>query len=257
MFLLLLTISSHIPGIISDIVYYLSFILPVLTVYYAVLKGEGEGYTVRLKPTPRAIALGLLLALPFAGLMMALSALQSLMLSSLGYSQEILLDGSLAAVIITHAVLPAMLEELLFRYAPIKLLAPHSPRAAVVLSAISFSLTHLDPYSIGYALAAGLVLAFLDVITESIWPSVILHLANNVISILWIKTDKIGNAPLIFIAILAFFAVACIVISILLRKRLFVNAERITKDKCKLMFTSEFILFCSFCIILLGLEMIV
>ena len=90
-------------------------------------------------------------------------------------------------MLIIHALLPSFLEEMLFRYLPMKLIAPYSRRLCILLSSAYFALIHFNLFQIPYALLAGLVFITVDLWADSVLPSFILHLLNNVISVLWIK----------------------------------------------------------------------
>ena len=57
-----------------------------------------------------------------------------------------------------------------------------SPRSAAVLSAIIFSAFHLDPVGFAARLELGIVFGFLFLRTGSLWPGVLAHAANNLIS---------------------------------------------------------------------------
>ena len=56
--------------------------------------------------------------------------------------------------------------------------------SVVVLSAIIFSLLHLNPAQMLVAFIMGLLLGWLYVITGSLWPSLLCHVFNNAVSVL-------------------------------------------------------------------------
>lgn len=82
------------------------------------------------------------------------------------------------------AVIPAFVEELLFRALIISSLKPYSRKGAVIVSTIAFGLMHQNPLQILYATVAGVVLALVYLKTESIWCCIALHFANNFVSVL-------------------------------------------------------------------------
>jgi simple sugar transport system permease protein len=104
-------------------------------------------------------------------LVIAVSALTTLVLAFFGKTNEVDVSGHLVYELFRHALIPAVLEELLFRYIPIKLLSPYSRRGAILVSALLFSLVHLNLFQIPYALLAGVVFGFLTVASGSILPS--------------------------------------------------------------------------------------
>jgi membrane protease YdiL (CAAX protease family) len=75
-------------------------------------------------------------------------------------------------------------EEFVFRGVLQRGLMPPSlsPRAAVVLTAIIFSAFHLDPVGFPARLELGLVFGLLFLRTGSLWPGMLAHAANNLIS---------------------------------------------------------------------------
>lgn len=91
---------------------------------------------------------------------------------------------SLLLNIISTAVLPAFVEEWIFRGFVFGTLRAHGDGVAIVLSAALFGLFHGNLVQIPFAFLLGLVLAYLVVLTDSIWPSVALHGANNLMSVL-------------------------------------------------------------------------
>src|SRR5262249_32488832 len=62
------------------------------------------------------------------------------------------------------------------------LAAATTPRAAAVLSAFIFSAFHLDPVGFAARFELGLVFGLLFLRTNSLWPGILAHSANNLIS---------------------------------------------------------------------------
>ncbi|MBO5929106.1 MAG: CPBP family intramembrane metalloprotease [Clostridia bacterium] len=91
---------------------------------------------------------------------------------------------SLLLNILATAVLPAFVEEWIFRGFVFGSLRAHGDGVAVVLSSLLFGLFHGNWVQIPFAFMIGLVLAYLVVLTDSIWPSVLLHGVNNLMSVL-------------------------------------------------------------------------
>lgn len=91
---------------------------------------------------------------------------------------------SLLLNILATAVLPAFVEEWIFRGVVFGSLRAHGDGVAVMLSALLFGLFHGNWVQIPFAFMLGLVLAYLVVLTDSIWPSVVLHGVNNLMSVL-------------------------------------------------------------------------
>lgn len=91
---------------------------------------------------------------------------------------------SLVLNIVSTAVLPALVEEMIFRGYILGTLRQHGDGVAIVLSAVLFALFHGNVLQIPFAFILGLVLAYLTVQTDSIWPAVLLHFSNNLMSVL-------------------------------------------------------------------------
>lgn len=81
------------------------------------------------------------------------------------------------------AVIPPIVEELLFRGMVLHGLRKYGDGFAVVVSAILFGLYHGNFVQIAFAFFAGLVMALVVVKTGSLWTSILIHFANNSISL--------------------------------------------------------------------------
>ncbi len=89
----------------------------------------------------------------------------------------------LGAIIAAVVLAAPFCEEFVFRGMLQRgLAAAISPRAAAVLSAFIFSAFHLDPVGFAARFELGLVFGLLFVRTNSLWPGVFAHAANNLIS---------------------------------------------------------------------------
>lgn len=82
------------------------------------------------------------------------------------------------------AVIPAVVEELLFRGTVCKSLRTYGDRSAILISAVLFSLMHANAEQAIYTFVAGLLLAWIYVRTENIAFPIVLHFINNGISAL-------------------------------------------------------------------------
>lgn len=233
-FLLLLVASSAIPGLGGELIYALAFILPTIVGIIAIHKEKKslhrEGVidfcedeeelpeakaqaTIRVKLDAEGIRLTLPLIIPCAAIICLISLAFSALGKLLGIEGPTNPSEPFFAALLTYALLPAVLEEVLFRYVPLKLSAASgtSMRYAVMLSAVMFAFGHLNLLQIPYALAAGLIFAWLDVITDSILPSVILHAANNAISLL-LTYFGVNAATLIPLGVLLAASVAALIL---------------------------------------------
>lgn len=214
LFLILLLLSGSLSGVVSDLVYFLAFIIPlafglistrdekVERGRFLVLDSEG------LKRTLPVI-------FPTVSLVIILSYLTALLIRLItGRTNQVDVGDSFILALINHALLPAILEEALFRYLPMRLLSRHSKRGAVLISAFFFSLIHLDLFTIPYAFVAGIIFMTLDIALDSVIPSVIIHFINNALSVsLIIFADNPAFAPTLFVitGILALLSLVSII----------------------------------------------
>lgn len=170
---------------------------------------------------------------PSVLLIFGVSALTSLILTSFGASGSTVEDAPIWEMILIHALIPAVLEEGLFRLVPLRLLGADRPGLCVILSALFFAFVHCSFYSIPYALVAGIIFMALDIAFDSVLPSLILHLINNTMSVLWIKYCNTPTRVTIYLAILGGAAVISAVVMILLRGKYKLAFARIFEKKEK------------------------
>lgn len=89
----------------------------------------------------------------------------------------------LVLYVVTIAVIPPIVEELLFRGMILQSLRRYGDGFAVVASAILFGLYHGNFIQMVFAFIAGLAMALVVVRTGSLWTSVLIHLINNGVSV--------------------------------------------------------------------------
>jgi membrane protease YdiL (CAAX protease family) len=90
------------------------------------------------------------------------------------------------------ALIPAIGEELTFRGVLQHLFtkATNNIYVGVVLSAFLFALIHFQPFNFLPIFALGLMYGFIVIYTGSIWISIILHFANNALSISFMHLER-------------------------------------------------------------------
>jgi membrane protease YdiL (CAAX protease family) len=228
-FILGLGISSSFGGVVGELLYYsLVFTLPVLI---------GLSSSVTLKKKREEIAgvaeepdrflnfdlkvgrMTLPLIAPSVAVVFLLSLLTSLLLSSLGASSPAVADKDIVTMLIVHALTPAVLEEALFRYVPMKLLAPYSKRTCIIYSAFCFALIHCSFWQMPYAFVAGMIFMSVDLALGSVWPSVILHLVNNAASVVMMKYCTTPTATLTFVLVMLSLVLLSLVFIFLGRRK--------------------------------------
>lgn len=107
------------------------------------------------------------------------------------YMKETFKTASLSSLSLwAMAVIGPISEEIAFRYGIVGSLleSKKMPTWLVVLiSALIFSLLHMNPAQMLVAFILGLFLGWLYVITQSIWPCIICHVANNAASVILMR----------------------------------------------------------------------
>lgn len=109
------------------------------------------------------------------------------------YSPPTPYDGSplsMVMLVLCICVVPALMEEFIFRGAVLGCLRKFGDGVAVLGSAALFGLMHGNLVQIPFAFAVGLVLGYLVVHTGSMLPSILLHFANNLFSCLLVIASE-------------------------------------------------------------------
>ena len=243
-FIVLLSVSGALGGVLSKLVYYLAFFLPAIIIF-AVKRRTGLLFHA-LKPLPdkRKAVLFVPTVCPVIILVFAVSYLTSLLLTGIGAEQPSKdLSGNVFTVLFTHALLPAILEELLFRYAFLGILLPYSKRGAIIFSAAFFAFAHCNLFQLPYAFIAGLLFAFIDVFAESILPSVLLHFVNNMLSIFWVRQSQNLEFKTVFLIMLGVAGLISAVVLFIFRHHYKDSGLEIVREKRKITPSAEVIVF--------------
>lgn len=201
-FVVILAVSGMTEGVLSEMIYYLAFLLP-LALCAPILYREGRSENLRLfKTTGKNLALSSALFMPSVLIILLISYLTSLLLGLFGASTPVIEDAPLLEMLLVHALLPAVLEEMLFRFLPLRLLRGYSSKAVIILSSLFFACVHCSLFQIPYAFVAGVIFISLDIMFDSIYPSVILHFLNNALSVVSIKYCDTGADNAVYLTVL-------------------------------------------------------
>ncbi len=92
--------------------------------------------------------------------------------------------SSLVINLIATALIPGLLEELVFRGYVLQALRPYGDGFAIVVSSLLFGLLHGNVLQIPFAFIVGLICGFVVVQTGNIWVSVVLHMLNNAMAVI-------------------------------------------------------------------------
>ena len=83
------------------------------------------------------------------------------------------------------AIIPAFVEEFAFRGVVMGMLRPYSEGLAILVSSATFALMHGNFVQMPFTFCVGLVLGYIDIISGSLLPSIIVHFLNNGLSVLY------------------------------------------------------------------------
>lgn len=250
-FMLLLMLLPHFApndGALYLLLYSLSFVIPAASVLFISAKLGNSSVKLAVFPNREGARLSLPLMLPSVGVVIGLAALTSYLLSCAGVVNNSTVSGSLTYAFASYAIIPAIGEELIFRFIPLKLIAPHSKKAALLVSAMLFSAVHANLFQIPYAFFAGLAFAFIDIISDSIAPSVLVHLLNNMLSLVLNLFAFSFVLNLILSVLAALLALS--VFAIVLHRREYAERLRAILSEKASVFTPEFLAFITLSLIL-------
>lgn len=186
-------ILTAIGSIVSSVAYMLPFFLTGIFYYLLSKKDRTRRISFKIKPVrefPLLILAGL-------AIITVAAYANSWICELIGYRiPDILIAPSSydnPAVIVmymTVSLAPAFAEEFLFRGVFYSELRPYGRTQAVLLSALLFALMHQNIAQIFYTFAAGIAMAYMYELTDSIWCGVFFHMINNELSVL---TDVLIN----------------------------------------------------------------
>lgn len=222
-FILLLALSGSFGGLMGELIYYLAFFIPILIGFYYSKELQRKREEVKGVAEPpdrllsfdkvRAVKLAPLVA-PSILVIFFTSLTTSVILSFFGITASPVEDVGIIRMLLIHALIPAVPEELLFRYVPLKLIAPYSRKWCIIYSAICFSLIHCSFVQMPYAFVAGFIFILIDVMLGSVWPSIILHFLNNAVSVMWMKYASGIGASVIFTVALVLLAIVSLIFAL-------------------------------------------
>ena len=98
--------------------------------------------------------------------------------------RESLSESSLLIMLFSVVLIPAISEEFLMRGALYESWRRYSPLWGAVFSALLFALLHLAPSNLIVYFAMGMLFALVYYITRNVWLTVVIHLMNNLLSVL-------------------------------------------------------------------------
>ena len=215
-FIVFLSLSGSFEGFLSTIFYIFAFIVPIFMGYLTTREENSDVEFFGIGDTKSTLPF----IAPTIGIVMLISTLTSLIISALGGGENsVELGDNLILALTSHALVPAIFEEALFRYIPMRVMKKTSPVLLLAYSSIFFALIHHSFFSIPYALFAGIMFMAVDLMAKSIWPSVIIHFLNNAISVLLMFYEDVAVLSAVLISLVAVLSVASIAFIIINRKK--------------------------------------
>jgi len=107
---------------------------------------------------------------------------------------SLLINDFFIVSIILVGIMPAFLEEMLFRGLFLSGFKDnYSKTKAIFISALLFGLIHLNPYQFVTAFIIGIVTAWLYLELKSIWPCIYMHLFNNLLAVFVMNFKDVFN----------------------------------------------------------------
>ncbi|MBQ2730360.1 MAG: CPBP family intramembrane metalloprotease [Clostridia bacterium] len=129
---------------------------------------------------------------------------------------------------LTFAILPAILEELLFRGVVRAEYSKYGAAASVILSSVLFALLHFSPVRFPLYFFTGIILAMTASAANTIIPTVVIHVANNLFVLYFEKyIYKIAGKHSGGLTLLVFMVVSVMLISAIL---FFGKVERLYRE---------------------------
>ena len=112
--------------------------------------------------------------------------------------------------ILSYAVIPALVEEFAFRGVVLQPLRKYGDKLAIVISAAIFAFMHGNMVQAPVAFISGLALGYFCIATGSIWTSIAIHFANNLVSACISLYYDNSSDPRDFIVYVCIFAIVAI-----------------------------------------------
>ncbi|MBO5906609.1 MAG: CPBP family intramembrane metalloprotease [Clostridia bacterium] len=187
LYLVLNILSGELRGVWSDVVFALSFALPTLLALGYIKKEDSDDIRAYLGLDSEGVKTTLLFLAPTIALTGSISYTTGLVLKFFfGELKAPSVPDDFLLAILVSALLPALIEEIMFRYLPMRVLSGAPRSRIIMLSSLFFAFAHASLYQIPYALVAGFLFMLLDLMAGSVLPSFILHFFNNVFSLVLI-----------------------------------------------------------------------
>ena len=181
--------AEIITSLLYGCVYITSFVIPVFLFRLVFPKHE----VLPLEAEPRLPKGSLRLVFSAVGLNLSAAMLSGLIMALISMITGYTIDYPASEMTGAHSVIisfiltgliPAFVEELLFRGVFLRNLLPYGKTTAIIVSSLMFAMMHQNFYQFFYTFIGGMVFGYVFIKTGSIWSCVLAHMINNTISML-------------------------------------------------------------------------
>lgn len=215
--------DTFIQNIMQIILSTLMFIFP-FTIIFGFQK-RSIAQTVSLnKPKKNVSFLYYLIGFSFCMLANLLVSLAGTFFSSIGVEYSVDFGRNpqgvfgIILMVISTAVIPALVEEFACRGVVIGLLLPYGEAFAVIVSSVLFGVMHGNFEQIPFAFLVGLILGYVRIKTKSLWVCILIHFSNNMFSVIndYLSSMISNNVQYIFYIVFICVLLVIGVISVVL-----------------------------------------
>ena len=230
--LVLLFVPAGFDGIMSSIAYIIAFVLPFVFGMMWLREDENDEEITPLYDTidREGLAMTLVLIFPCVLITFAFSYLTTICMGLAGFESSVDVGEDFMRALLMHATIPALLEELVFRYLPLRFIGRRAVLPCIIYSSLLFSLVHHSFFSYVHTFVAGAIFITLDLAVGSVVPSIIIHFANNLLSLLWIfYSGKEGFGQMFLLILVVMTLFSCVAIFFIRRR----FSERIAPLFCR------------------------
>ncbi len=152
--------------------------------------------------------------------------------SNLGF--ELNSAGTIIFAILCLGILPAFIEEFIFRGAILQGLRKYGNCFAIVMSALLFMLIHGNIQQTIYQFAFGILAGYVVIKTGSIWTSIIIHAINNVFIITMQSIQTCIGVDEVATKIDAFYVIRAVIYLVVLALIIYLGIKLLNKVKNKI-----------------------
>lgn len=187
------------------------------------------------KPNAWAFAVAICLGFAFMWFSSPLMTLFEEGLTAIGFNIDSNLGfpltnaGNIIFAIIGLGIIPAFIEEFIFRGAILQGLRKHGDWFAIIMSALLFMLMHANIQQTIYQFAFGILAGWLVVKTGSIWTSIAIHGLNNIFVIILQSINEINGTASETVALNTQFIVQTVIYTLVLVALLWLGIYLINK----------------------------